>query len=215
MPLLTVLQSEPLQTGIPECRSQGVGWFHEPDPKPCHEGLEPQLEARETPKKKGKSVHFDLDQTAVRLIPSRSEMSPRQVHRLWIDDYSRKENKQEVVNTLFLMRAGLGNRLTEEDFFCSRGLEHLVHRDRKKANVRKSIAIALAMQRLLRQKGTQNPAIIAKVYEKYTLKSRETAHQLAIHDYAESIRRRRRARKHKRLRRRLLTHPPQSTHQNL
>ena len=203
MPLLTIPQQEPLQSGL--STRPTVGWLHESDPSqsPCRERLECQRpQGHETTtttvigkkQQPSKSVRFDLDAT-VHLIPSRSEMSPSEVNRLWIDDYTRKENKQEVVNTIFLMRSGLGNRLTEEDYFCSRGLEHLVNKKRKKDLVRRSIGITLAMQTLLRQKGAHSPSLIAKAYQQSTLQSTAMAYQLARHDQAESMRKRRRARK--------------------
>lgn len=181
MPLLTIPQPDTLQTCAPS-----IGW-REPDPISSKTPLGCQ---RRQPLQKRKTVRFALKET-IHLIPTRAEMSPS----LWMDDFTKKENKQEVSNTVFLIRSGLGNKLQEEDFFCPRGLEHLVDKQRKKQQVQRSIAVALSMQQVLREKGEVRPSLIAMAYKRFTQHSKERAYKLAIRDYAESIRKRRRPRK--------------------
>ena len=184
MPLLTIPQPDSLQTCTGSTR-----WCESADSQGHRLVKYKQAQSM----RKRKRVQFALEDT-VHLIPTRAEMSPNQVNRLWMDDFARKENKQEVSNTIFLIRSGLGNKLHEEDYFCMRGLEHLVNKQQKKEHVRHSISVALAMQQFLREKGEVSPSMIARAYQRATLQSKERAYKLAIHDHVESTRKRRRPR---------------------
>lgn len=112
-------------------------------------------------------------------------MSPEEVNKVWMDQFDRRDNKSEIHNTIFLMRSGLTMKLNEDDFFCPRGLEHFLnHTTEQKNTCKKSVGIALAMQRVLRKAGTSNPSMIARAYHKYTVKSQEVAHTKALYDQA-------------------------------
>ena len=135
-------------------------------------------------KKKPRSVRF-ASKVDVYPIICRHDMSPEEVTKVWMDRYDRRDNKSEIHNTIFLMRSGLTMKLNEDDFFCPRGLEHFLnHTTEQKNTCKKSIGIALAMQRILRKAGTSNPSMIARAYHKYTVKSQEVAHTKALYDQA-------------------------------
>ncbi|KAL3913379.1 MAG: hypothetical protein SGILL_006515 [Bacillariaceae sp.] len=83
------------------------------------------------------------------------------------------------------MKSEVGTQLGEEDHFCARGLEHLYHEEPSDYDreVKKSLQIALAMQRILKRAGTSSPEMIAKAYRKYTLRSRCLAFRKAANDW--------------------------------
>lgn len=91
-----------------------------------------------------------------------------------------------IENTIFLMKSGVGTHLAEEDHFCARGLEHLYHEEPLDYDqeVKKSVQIALALQRVLKRAGTSSPEMIAKAYRKYTFRSRCLASRKAANDRA-------------------------------
>jgi hypothetical protein len=143
-------------------------------------------EARALPKveKKPRSVRF-ATQVDIHPVIRRQDMSPDEITKMWMGHFDRRENKRDINNTIFLMRSGLTTKLTEDDYFCPRGLEHFVnHKNEQKVICKKSVAIALAMQRLLRKAGTSNPIMIARAYHKYTMKSQQVAYKKALYDQA-------------------------------
>eukprot|EP00429_Kryptoperidinium_foliaceum_P090114 CAMPEP_0176192016 /NCGR_PEP_ID=MMETSP0121_2-20121125/4758_1 /TAXON_ID=160619 /ORGANISM="Kryptoperidinium foliaceum, Strain CCMP 1326" /LENGTH=189 /DNA_ID=CAMNT_0017530699 /DNA_START=167 /DNA_END=736 /DNA_ORIENTATION=+ len=146
-----------------------------------------QGEDRSLPKalgKKPRSVRFST-QVDIRPVICRQDMSPDEVTKVWMDRFDRRENKRDINNTIFLMRSGLTSKLNEDDFFCPRGLEHFAnHENEQKVVCKKSVAIALAMQRVLRKAGTSNPVMIARAYRKYTMKSKQVAYKKALYDQA-------------------------------
>jgi hypothetical protein len=76
----------------------------------------------------------------------------------------------------------MGDLLTEEDDFCSRGLEHIVDRKERSNRVKKSVGVCMVLQQFLRRSGTKDPNIIAKAYKKYSMASRKLARQMALED---------------------------------
>jgi hypothetical protein len=134
--------------------------------------------------KKPRSVRF-ATQVDIRPVIRRQDMSPDEITKMWMDRFDRRENKLDINNTIFLMRSGLSTKLSEDDYFCPRGLEHLVGlKNEQKVVCKKSVAIALAMQRVLRKSGTSNPIMIARAYHKYTMKSQQVAYKKALYDQA-------------------------------
>jgi hypothetical protein len=133
-----------------------------------------------------RSVSFNRD---VKIYPviRRSDMSNDEICHAWMTRYDIKESKRTVHNTIFLMKTGAGAMLTEEDFFCARGLEKCVDEDYSK-RVKKSLRIALAMQRVLRRAGKSSPEMIAKAYRSYTLRSRRIAYRKALEDQTAACR---------------------------
>lgn len=87
------------------------------------------------------------------------------------------------------MRTGVGVHLTDQDFFCPRGLEHLWDHDsaESKQEAHRSQKIAIAMQRVLRRSGADSPHMIARAYRKYTLKSRKLAYQRGLRDQQGAV----------------------------
>lgn len=130
-----------------------------------------------------RSVRFSSDVDICPVI-CRDDMSREEVTTAWISRIDRTESKRDINNTIFLMQSGLGVSLTEMDYFCPRGLEHLVDRTQQKTAVKKSVHIALAMQQLLRKAGTTDPQLIARAYRKYTLGSQYIAYKKALRDQA-------------------------------
>jgi hypothetical protein len=93
-----------------------------------------------------------------------------------------QEIRELVVNSVFLIKSGIGDVLTEEDDFCSRGLEHIVDRKERSNRVKKSVGVCMVLQQFLRRSGTKDPNIIAKAYKKYSMASRKLARQMAVED---------------------------------
>lgn len=148
------------------------------------------LQDQEIPKvvvKKPRSVRFEKS-VQIHPVLCRQDLTPEEKAKVWMDGFDRRENKRDITNTIFLMRSGLTNKLTEEDFFCPRGLEHLVNcksnHEQRDASCKTSIRIALAMQRVLRKAGASNPVLIARAYRKYTIKSKQVAYKKALYDEA-------------------------------
>jgi hypothetical protein len=129
-----------------------------------------------------RSVKFS---TCVEIHPvlHHRDMSADEINSAWMNYYDKKENRQVLNSTVYLMKTGAGAQLTEDDYFCSRGLEHLVD-DSRTQQIKKSHRIALAMQRLLRRSGAYSPEMIAKAYRAYTFKSQRAAYRKAFHDRA-------------------------------
>ncbi len=145
-----------------------------------------ELRTEEKPSlsKEPRSVRF-AKKVDVYPVICRQDMSADEVTNVWMNRFDRRDNKCEINNTIFLMRSGLTMKLTEEDFFCPRGLEHFANHKTEQKNVcKKSVGIALAMQRVLRKAGTSNPRMIARAYHKYTIKSQEVAYKKALYDQA-------------------------------
>eukprot|EP00934_Nitzschia_sp_Nitz4_P005004 Nitzschia sp. Nitz4//scaffold169_size48518//17611//18105//NITZ4_007069-RA/size48518-processed-gene-0.91-mRNA-1//-1//CDS//3329538379//4994//frame0 len=142
---------------------------------PLHKGLGPHDPSR--------TVRFSADVNVFPVI-RRDEMSLEELTNAWTNTCDRTESKRDISSTIFLMRSGLGRKLTEQDFFCPRGLEHLVNKSLQKATVKKSVGIALAMQRLLKKAGASNPQMIARAYRKYTFDSKFVAYKKALRDEA-------------------------------
>ena len=131
-----------------------------------------------------RSVRFS-PHVQIHPVLHRRDMSKDEIQRVWINRYERRQNRTVVESTIFLMETGVGIHLSEDDYFCPRGLEHLWKKSTTtydETNVKASHKIALAMQRILRRVGASNPDLIAKVYRKYTLKSRTAAHKKALDD---------------------------------
>jgi hypothetical protein len=120
----------------------------------------------------------------------RRDMSDDEIRRAWISRYERRQIRNALQSTIVLMKTEVGNHLSDDDCFCSRGLEHFCQQSSKasgyEGEVRKSQKIALAMQRVLRRVGATNPDMIAKAYRHYTLKSRSVAYRKALDDQAAS-----------------------------
>lgn len=135
--------------------------------------------------KTSKAVRFATE-VQIHPVLRRKDMSPAEITKVWMDHSDRHENQLDINNTVSLMRLGLPKKLNEEEFFCSRGLEHLLKRQESnhKPLGKKSIGIALAMQRVLRRSGAKNPVMIARAYSKYTMKSQEVAYKKALYDQA-------------------------------
>ena len=114
-------------------------------------------------------------------VINRRDLSEEEIRQTWMTRYDIKEGKRLIHNTIFLMKTGAGASLTEEDYFCSRGLEKCVD-DEYDARVKKSLRIALAMQRVLKRVGKSSPEMIAKAYRSYTLRSRKAAYRKALED---------------------------------
>jgi hypothetical protein len=133
-------------------------------------------------KTKKRSVNFS-DVVEIYPVLHRRDMSPDEVQNMWINRYERRQSRTEIRNTLYLMQTGVGYVLSDDDYVCSRGLEHLYeHPTEYDEEARKSQKIALAMQRVLRRARTTNPNMIARAYFKYTLRSRKVAYEKAIRD---------------------------------
>ena len=128
------------------------------------------------------SVKFS-SQVEICPILHRRDMSEEEISKTWMTRYDVKESRQVVNNTVFLMKTGAGKHLTEEDYFCSRGLEHIVDECRAE-RIKKSLKIALAMQRVLRRNGARSPEMIARAYKAYTFKSQRAAYRKALCDRA-------------------------------
>jgi hypothetical protein len=129
-----------------------------------------------------RSVKFSTS-VEIHRIPHHRDMSDDEINRVWMNRSEMRQNKRVVSNTVFLMKSGVGSHLTEEDYFCSRGLEHWVD-DEHEGRVKTSHKIALAMQRILKRAGSSNPEMIARAYRKYTFKSQRAARKKAMHDQA-------------------------------
>ena len=127
-----------------------------------------------------RSVSFSSE-VQVHPVINRMDLSEEEKRQTWLTRYEAKQSKQVVSNTIFLMKTGAGASLTEEDYFCSRGLERCVD-DEYGARVKKSLRIALAMQRVLKRVGKSSPEMIAKAYRSYTLRSRKAAYRKALED---------------------------------
>ena len=127
-----------------------------------------------------RSVSF-CSEVEIHPIINRSDMSDDELQQTWLTSQDIREGKQLVRSTIFLMKTGAGACLTEEDYFCSRGLENCVDKEYS-ARVKKSLRIALAMQRVLRRAGKSSPEMIAKAYRSYTLRSRKKAYRKALED---------------------------------
>ena len=123
----------------------------------------------------------------VHSIPHHSEMTREECDRVWMNSFDAYQNQLNVNNTVFLVKTGVGAQLSEDDDFCSRGLEHYID-ESYAARVRKSQAIALAMQRFLKRTGTSSPEMIAKAYKKYTIASQDVAYETALRDQQSSCR---------------------------
>jgi hypothetical protein len=117
----------------------------------------------------------------------RRDMTLKEKMKTWVTRHERIQIKDVSDNTVYLMKSGVGINLTEDDYFCPRGLEHqwnvLSAHCRQEAN--RSHKIALAMQRLLRRSGTDSPRMIARAYCRYTLRSRKLAYQRGLEDQHE------------------------------
>ena len=132
--------------------------------------------------KEKKSVHFSA-KLLIRGVSRRQDFSEDEARKMWMDHFDLSNNRRDIYNTIYLMRSGLSEKLSEEDYFCARGLEKFVDRKSERRCVRQeSIGIALAMQRILRRSGSSNPEMIAKAYHKYTVSSQYIAHQKGIRD---------------------------------
>mmetsp|Transcript_29803 Transcript_29803/g.49419 ORF Transcript_29803/g.49419 Transcript_29803/m.49419 type:complete len:188 (+) Transcript_29803:184-747(+) len=115
----------------------------------------------------------------------RQDMSAEEIQSVWVNRYERRETRKVADNTAYLMKSGVGCMLSDEDYFCPRGLEHLYEESTDyDLEVKKSKKIALAMQRVLRRAGANSPEMIARAYRKYTLRSRRNAYQKALGDQA-------------------------------
>lgn len=135
--------------------------------------------------KEKKSVHF-APKLLIRGVLCRHDFTAEEARTLWMDHFDQCNNKQDIYNTVYLMRSGLGSKLNEDDHFCARGLEKFVSPKHEQDGTRKrSIGIALAMQRVLRRSGTSDPEMIARAYHKYTLKSQYIAQRKGIRDQEE------------------------------
>mmetsp|Transcript_109203 Transcript_109203/g.315534 ORF Transcript_109203/g.315534 Transcript_109203/m.315534 type:complete len:231 (-) Transcript_109203:118-810(-) len=134
-------------------------------------------------KRRTRTVHFSENVTSHPVL-CRQEMSCDEISNAWMDRFDRSENRKDISSTIYLMRSGLSKRLSDDDFFCSRGLEHLLHSKDDASPCRKSIGIALAMQRVLRKAGVTSPDMIARAYGKYTINSRQAAYKKALYDEA-------------------------------
>jgi hypothetical protein len=117
-------------------------------------------------------------------IVHRLDMSTNEILDTWTNRMERKQSRLAIENTIFLMKSGVGMHLAEEDHFCARGLEHLYHGVPLgyEQEVKKSLLIVLAMQRILKRAGTNSPEMIARAYRKYTLRSRCAALRKAAND---------------------------------
>jgi hypothetical protein len=120
----------------------------------------------------------------------RRDMSRDEIQKTWINRYERRQTRTAIHNTLYLMKTGVGCKLSEDDHVCPRGLEHYLYRDEVSIDydeeAKKSQQIALAMQRLLRRRtGTTSPEMIARAYSKYTIRSTRVAYEKAMRDRAE------------------------------
>jgi len=134
--------------------------------------------------KKTKAVHFATNVKIHRIL-RRQDMSQDEITKVWMDRLDRRENKRDITNTIHLMRSGFTKNSTEEEFFCPRGLEHLVNLENEQSvEGKKSIGIALAMQRVLRKAGASNPVMIARAYRNYTITSQQVAYERALYDEA-------------------------------
>ena len=115
-------------------------------------------------------------------------MKPEEILDSWPSRIERRQSRLAIENTIFLMKSGVGSQLVEEDHFCARGLEHFLYdeqplQDNCKDEAKKSVQMALAMQRILKRVGTSNPNMIAKANRKYTLRSRSLAFRKAANDH--------------------------------
>lgn len=162
--------------------------FHPQEVVPANvvlpDGHELHSEEKTPLNKRQRSVRFA---TEVEIYPviRRQDMSPEEMTNMWMNRFDRRDNKCDIHNTIFLMRSGLTMKLTEDDFFCPRGLENFLNPTTEQKNVcKKSVGIALAMQRVLRKTGTSNPLLIARAYHKYTIQSQQVAHKKALYDQA-------------------------------
>ena len=132
--------------------------------------------------KEKKSVHFSA-KLLIRGVNRRQDFTEAEARKMWMDHFDLSNNKRDIYNTIYLMRSGLSDKLSEEDYFCARGLEKFIDdRSERRCVKQESIGIALAMQRILRRSGTSNPEMIAKAYHKYTVSSQYIAHQKGIRD---------------------------------
>jgi hypothetical protein len=129
-----------------------------------------------------RSVRFS-SMVKIQPVLSYRDMSTDEINQAWVSGYEKKENRRAITSTVYLMKAGVGAQRTEDDDFCERGLEHLVDKYRTE-RIKKSLGIALAMQRLLRRAGASNPDMIAKAYRTYTLRSQKAAYRKAVNDQA-------------------------------
>jgi hypothetical protein len=109
-------------------------------------------------------------------------MTKEEIDRVWMSRCDLNETRNLVVNTVFLIKSGMGDLLTEEDDFCSRGLEHVVEKKEHSKRVKKSVGVCMALQKFLRRSGKKDPNMIAKAYKKYTIASRKLARQMALED---------------------------------
>jgi hypothetical protein len=128
-----------------------------------------------------RSVKFSAT-TRIRRIPHHRDMTKEEIGKVWMSSYEIHETRELVRNTVILINSGIGDLLTEEDDFCSRGLEYIVEKKQHAERVKKSLGVCLAMQRFLRRAGTKDPNMIAKAYKEYTMASRKLARQMAVED---------------------------------
>jgi len=134
--------------------------------------------------KEKKSVHFAA-KLLIRAVNRRQDFTEAEARKMWMDHFDLSNNKRDIYNTIYLMRSGLSDQLSEEDYFCARGLEKFIDgKGERRCVKQESIGIALAMQRILRRSGRSNPEMIAKAYHKYTVSSQYIAHQKGIRDQA-------------------------------
>ena len=129
-----------------------------------------------------RSVSFSTD-VKVHSIIHRHDMSHEEILNAWSNRQERKQSRTAIENTVYLMKTGVGYKLSDEDFVCPRGLEHFWEKGTEyDAVVKKSHKVALAMQRILRRSGATSPEMIARAYRKYTITSRRMAYQKAQDD---------------------------------
>lgn len=117
----------------------------------------------------------------IRPIIHRRDMSTDEINSAWMNRYDKRETRKVIDSTIFLMKTGAGAMLTEDDYFCSRGLEHLVDYTRTE-RIKTSLKITLAMQRVLRRSGAHSPEMIARAYRAYAFKSQRAAYRKAMND---------------------------------
>jgi len=132
--------------------------------------------------KEKKCVHFSAKLYMLG-VTRRQDFTPEETRKMWMDSFDRINNRRDVYNTVYLMRSGLGEKLTEEDYFCARGLEKFSDdANEHQKNRKRSIGVALSIQRVLRKSGISNPEMIAKAYHKYTIQSKYIAYRKGIRD---------------------------------
>ena len=152
----------------------------------CASRSDPDPVSRQSTANHSRTVSFS-DCVETHHILHRLDMKPEEILAAWPSRIERRQSRLAIENTIFLMKSGVGRQLVDGDHFCARGLEHLYHEgivDGNQDEVKKSLQIALAMQRVLKRVGTSSPHMIAKAYRKYTLRSRCSALRKATSDRA-------------------------------